>query len=373
MTLRQTSQAGPAKATELIAKLANTSNQAIKTRENLFAQLKDELEQYADIEERHLFPILRKHPETKDLVPEATKANRELRRQLSELDRLPKGDERFIEQLAALKNDFQRHVRDERREILPAILKALSQEEAEEVAGRIEAAATEAKDAKRDQEEKERQEAKHAREQQATEERAAEEAREAAQRVVDTGRRVTEEASRTLRVVTDQAAETGQRTADAVADITRSSTGTMQEAAQSGMQIAAQMTERSLEQFRRVLGLPGRETDETTQQAARNIQAVVDCSAVLANGFQNVSREWLEQTQDQLQKNLDGFNALLRARTPQDAIAAQSDLARRNLESLLAGTRRISELMVAMADQAVDRITSSADSAEAKPGRSRGR
>lgn len=360
MNLRQTIQAGPAKATELIAKLANTSGQAIKTRENLFAQLKDELEHYADVEERYLLPILKKHPETKGLVPEATKANHELRRQLSELERLPKGDERFIEQIAALKKGFQQHVRDERKEILPAILKALSQEEAENVAGKIEAAATEAEEAKRNQAEKKHQDGKREREQRSAEQHAAEEAREAGRRTAESDRRVTEEASRTLRAVTDQMAETAQRSADTMADVTRSSAGTMQEATQSGMQMVTQMTKQSLEQFSRAFGLPGQETEETTRQATRNIQAVVDCSVVLANGFQNVSREWLEQAQDQLRKNLDGFNALMHARTPQDAIAAQSDLARRNLESLLEGSRRISELMVNMADQAMRRVASEA-------------
>lgn len=62
MTLRTLMQAGPAKATELFAKLSETSGGAVKTREKLFADLKAELELHAGLEEQHLFPILSTHP-----------------------------------------------------------------------------------------------------------------------------------------------------------------------------------------------------------------------------------------------------------------------------------------------------------------------
>ena len=68
MTLRSLMQAGPAKANELFAKLSETSDGAVKTRERLFAELKAELEFHTSLEEQHLFPVLRRNPETKDLV-----------------------------------------------------------------------------------------------------------------------------------------------------------------------------------------------------------------------------------------------------------------------------------------------------------------
>jgi hypothetical protein len=51
LTLRTLMQAGPAKANELFARLAETSDGALKTRERLFAELKAELETHADLEE----------------------------------------------------------------------------------------------------------------------------------------------------------------------------------------------------------------------------------------------------------------------------------------------------------------------------------
>ena len=43
-TIRQLIQTAPAKANELLAKLVDTSDTAVKTRERLFADLKSELE-----------------------------------------------------------------------------------------------------------------------------------------------------------------------------------------------------------------------------------------------------------------------------------------------------------------------------------------
>jgi hypothetical protein len=61
MNLRTVMQVGPAKANELFAKLSETSDGAVKTREKLFTELKAELELHASLEEQHLFPILRRN------------------------------------------------------------------------------------------------------------------------------------------------------------------------------------------------------------------------------------------------------------------------------------------------------------------------
>jgi iron-sulfur cluster repair protein YtfE (RIC family) len=88
-------QAGPARANELFARLSETSDGAVKTREKLFSELKAELELHTHLEEQHLFPLLKRNPETKGLVADATKDNKELRAKLAELDALPKNDEAF--------------------------------------------------------------------------------------------------------------------------------------------------------------------------------------------------------------------------------------------------------------------------------------
>ena len=96
-TIRQLIQTSPAKANELFSKLVDTSENAIKTRERLFADLREELELLTELQERHLFPILRKHKQTKDLVADAINDNKLMRKLLAELDKTPRDSEGFRE------------------------------------------------------------------------------------------------------------------------------------------------------------------------------------------------------------------------------------------------------------------------------------
>jgi uncharacterized protein (TIGR02271 family) len=213
MNLTTMMQAGPAKANELFAKLAETSDGAVKTRERLFAELKAELELFAGLEEQHLFPILRRNAETKDLVADAIRDNKELRAKLAELDALPKGDEAFPERLKELQRTFRQHARDEKKELLPAVRRALSEEQVQQVAEKIEAGLAEAEQAKLDEAEERRAKARQEREQAeqqarqaeaAEQERAAAErdAREAARQVVDAALAPAEAATEAARQAT---------------------------------------------------------------------------------------------------------------------------------------------------------------------------
>src|SRR5215208_4571299 len=163
-TIRQLIQTSPAKANELFTKLTETSGNAVKTRERLFSKLKEELELQMKLEEQHLFPVLRKHKETKNLVSDALNDNKETRKALTELERAPKESEEFASKVAELRKAFQQHVRDERKEFLPAVLKALDDEEAESIVEKIEGAKAEVEEAKRAEAEEARSAAREERE-----------------------------------------------------------------------------------------------------------------------------------------------------------------------------------------------------------------
>jgi hypothetical protein len=165
MNFQTLMQAGPAKANELFARLAETSAGAVKTREKLFTELKNELELHTSLEGQHLFPILRRNPETKELVAEAIRDNKELRAKLDELEALPKNDEAFPERLKELQKAFRQHARDEKRELLPAVKRALSEEQVNGVAEKFEAGIAEADQARQDEVDERRAKARQEREQ----------------------------------------------------------------------------------------------------------------------------------------------------------------------------------------------------------------
>lgn len=149
MTIAQLIQAAPAKANELFAKLSDTTVRAVKTRERLLADLRDELHLQMELEEKHLFPALRRHAGLKGLVDDAAADNKTTRALLTELERMPTDDEGFAGKVKELRRVFQQHIRDERKELLPAIRKMLSGEEAQAVADRMEAGRAEIADARR--------------------------------------------------------------------------------------------------------------------------------------------------------------------------------------------------------------------------------
>ena len=225
-TLRQLIQTSPARVNELFAKLVDTSETAVKTREKLFAELKGELELLADLEEQYLFPVLRKHKELKDLVREALNDNKATRKLLTELDHTPKDNEEFASRVEELRRVFQQHVRDEKKEFLPAVLKALSDEEAEAVVDRIEAGKAEIEEAKRAEAEERRADARREREQ-----------AEAEQARIDAAEREDAKERRAAARQERAEAERVQQAAEAVADIAWTAPRTAEQAARAAQEV----------------------------------------------------------------------------------------------------------------------------------------
>ena len=332
MTITQTIQSTPAKANELFAKLAETTTGAVKTRERLFADLKAELELHARLEEEHLFPVLRKHKETKGLVSDALNDNKQARALMAELEQMPKEGDEFINKLAELKKAFQQHVRDEKKELLPAVKEALSKEEAQAVAEKIEAEKAGVEEAKRAEAEQHRAEARREREE---EERRQAEAEARQRRARD-------------------AKEAVARSAGTVINMARGNAETVQETVRSGVDVTAETAARSMDQFARLFGFSGDRVHQAAVASSRNVDAVMESSTMMARGFQNMSREYVNLGQDQLKLNLETLNAILRSRTPQDLLAAQSNWMRQSMDILMSSSRRMLSMTTAEGNANVD-------------------
>ena len=314
---RRFSQAPPDKANELFDKLLATSDNAVKTRERLLAELKEELALLATLQEEHLFPVLTRHG-MQDLVREAMNDNQQTAALLGELERMPKNDAEFLGKVTELRRAFQQHIRDDRKELLPAVLKVLSDEEASAIAETVE-------DEMANIDETKRSEARRSREQ------------------VEAVRRVTEDVADTLRA----GVESAQTMAQA-----------MQEAVSNSFGVFSELARRSTGQ---TLDQPDGTTRGLTEEAAHNLRAVAQSSTVLTRGLQEVSREVVSRSQQRLQRNLDGLQALARCRSMTDLVEVQSSLLRDNLEQTLENSRRLAELTLQMTDEATKTVTVQAD------------
>ena len=124
----------------IMEKIEATTKRAVKSREDLFAQLKNELDIHAQIEETILYPVLEKAKETHDISLEAYEEHRVVKQLLSELESEPKNAEEWTAKFTVLKENVEHHVEEEEGEMFKKARKVLSEEELEELGRRLEAA-----------------------------------------------------------------------------------------------------------------------------------------------------------------------------------------------------------------------------------------
>lgn len=324
MTITQLIQNSPDKANELFAKLADTSDGAVKTREKLFAELKDELETLASLEEKHLFPVLRKHQETKDLVTDAISDNKEVRKLLTDLEKLPKTDPEFAPRLGELRKIFQRHVRDEKRELLPAVRKALNAEETQTIVEKIEAGRAEAVSEKKDEAKEGSAEAKSgngatAKPQPSEAEAKDSEAAPARQSDEDTSRKTA-----------------ASRKADDATDATNGAAPAKQtlEAGAEAMDLPAKAAQRSL----RVVEAGVRQAEQAVAQTIETARPIGQSIQPMIRGFtalselpetslsiaRDVSQVWSDLVTKNLETGARASQEMFRLTSPQQVVQAQS-------------------------------------------------
>ena len=104
---------------------------------------------------------------------------------------------------------------------------------------------------------------------------------------------------------------------------------------------------------RRMQDKASKELAGRTQQ---NLGVMMQTGIKLAGGFQSIMREWADYTRNAMQCNIDGMNSIMRARTPQDLMAAQSDLLNAEVQVMLNSGVRISEATLRVARDAAQSI-----------------
>jgi len=166
----------------------------------------------------------------------------------------------------------------------------------------------------------------------------------------ETTRRAASHAAHTARTMSDAA----ERTARTGADVLARNSEQVRQTFEMGSDAAARMAERAWGQFARVFGVvTGDNAQQAAQQSARNVETILHSSAVIADGVQTISREWLTFVQNRAERNMERLEALSNCRSVQDCIATQTDLVRDHLQDLLATTKRVAEASTRMVEQAV--------------------
>ncbi|WP_051341565.1 hemerythrin domain-containing protein [Azospirillum halopraeferens] len=323
MSITQVLQSMPAKANELFAKLADTSDGAVKTRERLLGELKEELEQQARLEEEHLFPLLRRHKETKDLVPAAIDDNRKVRALLSELEGMPRDGAAFGDKVGELRRLFQQHVRDEKKELLPAVRKALSDDEQQRLAESLE-------EQKAGMVEARRAEAEQARRQ-----------REAAEATAETARNAARTTAETARNAAQTTAETARSTAQAGAEVARTAARSGVDAARTGARTALQAAGAM---------------DRMAEPVRDRMLAISTAPNVAARAASEAGAAWIAYVNRTALAGSEAGRRLTRCTSPQELAAVQGEVVGEAMNAWLDMQNRLLDISMRASRDMVQRV-----------------
>jgi hypothetical protein len=126
------------KVAGIFEKLEETTERAEKTREELFAKLKLELDLHAHVEETIFYPVLKKSEETREITMEGLQEHHVVKVLLRELEAMPVGSETWTAKLKVLKENVEHHVEEEEGEMFKGAREVLSREQLEELGALIE-------------------------------------------------------------------------------------------------------------------------------------------------------------------------------------------------------------------------------------------
>jgi iron-sulfur cluster repair protein YtfE (RIC family) len=128
------------KVSDIFEKLEETTERAVKTRQELYARLRLELDVHTQIEEEVFYPAIENAEETRSLTLEAYEEHNVVKQLLDELDALPVEDETWTAKLKVLHENVEHHVDEEESELFSKARDVLTTAEIDELGLRLEAA-----------------------------------------------------------------------------------------------------------------------------------------------------------------------------------------------------------------------------------------
>ena len=122
---------------KMIAEGEETTERAEKTRTELFARLKSELEIHERIEEEVLYPALRDNPRSEEIAYEAYEEHHVVDVILEELEMTPTSSPEWLAKFTVAKENLEHHIEEEEGELFPKARQILSEEELEQMGARM--------------------------------------------------------------------------------------------------------------------------------------------------------------------------------------------------------------------------------------------
>jgi hemerythrin-like domain-containing protein len=119
----------------LFKQIDELGDRAVKTKESLYAQIREKVVLHTKLEEGIFYPAAKEAD--KDMVLESLEEHAGVKAMLRKLDRTDGDDETFDAKITVLKELIQHHVKEEEEELFPNCQKALGQEALAELGAKM--------------------------------------------------------------------------------------------------------------------------------------------------------------------------------------------------------------------------------------------
>jgi hemerythrin-like domain-containing protein len=117
------------KVKKLLAELESTTERGVKTREELFTKVKQELVIHEAIEEEIFYPALKEHPKTKDIALEAYEEHHVVDTVMAEIEGVAYDDEKWGAKFTVMKENLEHHIEEEEGEMFKQARQVFDQDE----------------------------------------------------------------------------------------------------------------------------------------------------------------------------------------------------------------------------------------------------
>jgi len=124
---------------KLLERGDKTTEQATKTRQELFDTIKTELGAHEAMEEEIFYPALKEHPKAKDIVLEAYEEHHVVNTVMGELERTPVDDETWGAKFTVMKENLEHHIEEEEGEMFKQARSVFDRDELQELGQRMQA------------------------------------------------------------------------------------------------------------------------------------------------------------------------------------------------------------------------------------------
>ena len=105
------------KVKKMLAELESTTERGVKTREELFTKVKQELVVHEAIEEEIFYPALKEHPKTKEIALEGYEEHHVVDMVMAEIEGVAFDDEKWGAKFTVMKENLEHHIEEEEGEM----------------------------------------------------------------------------------------------------------------------------------------------------------------------------------------------------------------------------------------------------------------